>query len=130
LADSPNGVIYAYRLQVDPLMIFDKRVFALVHKNEGYPDGLTVDAEGCVWNARWGGSAIVRYSTAGKVLDRISMPARYVTSCAFGDSDLGTLFITTASQSVTGSNPSCDEGGQLFRLTVSVPGTILPDAQV
>jgi xylono-1,5-lactonase len=130
LADSPNGVIYAYRLELNPLLLLDKRVFATVTEAEGYPDGLAVDAEGCIWNARWGGSAIVRYSTAGRVLDRIAMPARYVTSCAFGNSDLATLFITTASRSVAGSDPSSDAGGQLFQLKVPVPGTILPDAQV
>jgi len=130
LADSPNGVIYTYRLELNPLLLLDKRVFATVPKDEGYPDGLAVDAEGCIWNARWGGSAIVRYSTAGKVLDRIAMPARYVTSCAFGNSDLATLFITTASRSVAGSAPSSDAGGQLFQLRLRVPGTISPVAQV
>jgi sugar lactone lactonase YvrE len=130
LADSPNGVIYAYRLELNPLLLLDKRVFATVPEAEGYPDGLAVDTEGCIWNARWGGSAIVRYSTAGKLLDRIAMPARYVTSCAFGNSDLETLFITTASRSVAGSDPSSDAGGHLFQLRLSVPGTIFPVAQV
>ncbi len=130
LADSPSGVIYAYRFQGDPLLLFDKRVFATVPRNEGYPDGLAVDAEGCIWNARWGGAAIVRYSAGGRILDRIEMPARYVTSCAFGNSDLTTLFITSANQSVAGSDPGSDAGGQLFQLNVSVPGTILPDAKI
>jgi sugar lactone lactonase YvrE len=130
LADSPSGIIYAYGLQLDPLLLLDKRVFATVPKNEGYPDGLAVDAEGCIWNARWGGSAIVRYSAAGKVLEQFALPARFVTSCAFGNSDLATLFITTASESVAGGNPLTDAGGQLFQLAVSVPGTILHDARV
>ena len=129
LADSPNGVIYAYRLELNPLLLLDKRVFATVPEAEGYPDGLAVDAEGCIWNARWAGSAIVRYSTAGRVLDRIAIPARYVTSCAFGNNDLATLYVTTASRSVAGSDPGSDAGGHLFQLSVPVPGTILADAQ-
>jgi sugar lactone lactonase YvrE len=60
------------------------------------PDGLTVDAEGGVWVALWGGSAVQRHSAEGAVDERIDLPVTNVTSCCFGDSDLGTLYVTTA----------------------------------
>lgn len=128
--DSPKGVIYACRFNRDPFSIEHRRVFARVPESEGHPDGLAVDSEGCLWSARWGGGAIVRYSPIGKILEQVAVPARYVTSCAFGGDGLRTLFITTASPRVAGDSTRSDAGGHLFQMDVSVPGTTLPLAQL
>lgn len=60
------------------------------------PDGLTLDAQGCVWVAVFGGECVRRYSPAGQLLAVVDLPGRTPTSCAFGGPDLGDLFITFA----------------------------------
>lgn len=60
------------------------------------PDGLTVDAEGCLWVARWGAGCVVRVGTDGTILDRVDLPVSQATSCTFGGEELDELYITTA----------------------------------
>jgi sugar lactone lactonase YvrE len=60
------------------------------------PDGLTVDAEGDLWVAMWGGSEVRRYAAGGTLKDRLHVPAPQPTSCSFGGPGLATLFVTTA----------------------------------
>jgi sugar lactone lactonase YvrE len=74
----------------------NRRPFAVYEDEEILPDGLTVDAEGGVWVALWGGSAVHRYTPDG-TLDRIlAMPTRQITSCAFGGPGLRDLYVTSA----------------------------------
>ena len=65
------------------------------------PDGLTLDAEGCVWLAVWGSGELRRYTPDGRLDTVVRLPARQVTSAAFGGPDLGTLYITTAREGLT-----------------------------
>jgi sugar lactone lactonase YvrE len=61
------------------------------------PDGLSIDRDGHIWLAIWGGSAVLRiHSQTGEILDRVEVPVTQVTSCCFGGADGSTLFITTA----------------------------------
>jgi sugar lactone lactonase YvrE len=63
----------------------------------GSPDGMTIDEDGNLWIALWGGSAVACWDPeSGELLRKIEVPAKNVTSCAFGDEDLATLYITTA----------------------------------
>jgi sugar lactone lactonase YvrE len=73
---------------------------AVIHVpgDHGRPDGLAVDAEGGIWLALWGGGAVQRYTAAGELDARLELPATNVTSCCFGDADLGTLYVTTAAR--------------------------------
>jgi sugar lactone lactonase YvrE len=64
--------------------------------DEGGPDGLTVDAEGCAWVCMWGGHSVRRYSPTGEWLQTIDIPAKNVASCVFGGQDFQDLYITTA----------------------------------
>lgn len=61
-----------------------------------YPDGMSVDGQGCLWIAFWNGSCIRRYSPDFKLLEVVDFPVRFVSSCAFAGSDLKTLVVTTA----------------------------------
>lgn len=84
----------------------------------GWPDGLTIDADGCLWLALWDGWAVQRYSPDGTLLTTVDIPAQRVTSCAFGGS---TLYITTAR---TGLKDFTDQpkAGSLFACDPGVPG--------
>ncbi|MGC5170066.1 SMP-30/gluconolactonase/LRE family protein [Microbacterium sp. DT81.1] len=71
-------------------------VFLEVPSTAGMPDGLTVDDDGCVWVALWGGGAIHRYTPRGELDRRIELPVSQVTSMCFMGPDLRTLAITSA----------------------------------
>ena len=84
------------------------------------PDGLTVDADGCVWTALSDGGAVRRYTPDGDLDAVIEVPARKVTACGFGGADLDELFITTSRE---GLKPGDDPlAGALFRAVPGVRG--------
>jgi xylono-1,5-lactonase len=119
LADSRRGLIHAYDWHAPTQVLSNRRVFASVSTAAGFPDGMTVDAEGGVWSARWGGASVVRYAVDGTESFKIELPARFVTSCVFGGDNLRTLFITTAQAENAGDS---DLGGYLFSVDVGVGG--------
>jgi len=91
----------AYRIDVmdyDPATgeIGRRRCLATLGHGDVVPDGLTVDAEGCLWVAVWGGGAVQRYGQDGRLEEIIKLPAAHVTSCAFGGAGLDVLYISTA----------------------------------
>ncbi|MFG2733762.1 SMP-30/gluconolactonase/LRE family protein [Streptomyces harbinensis] len=83
----------------------------------GSPDGLTVDADGCVWVAFWGGGAVRRYTPAGELDRTVRLRVSQPTACAFGGAGLSDLYITTAA---VGTDPAVEP------LAGSV--LVLPDA--
>lgn len=93
---------------LDPEKPSDRRTFAHI---DGLPDGLTVDAEGCVWVALWSGGRVLRHTPSGTVDRVIEVPARQTTACAFGGPDLRDLYITTAT---TGAPADDTHAGSLF----------------
>jgi sugar lactone lactonase YvrE len=87
------------------------------------PDGLTLDAEGCMWLGTWTGRSVVRISPAGEMIDRIELPVSQVTSCAFGGPDLADLYITTAREDFTADDDVREPlAGCLFRVRPGVRG--------
>jgi len=94
--DTAKRIIYAFDFSEDGA-ISNQRVFIkLEAEEEGYPDGMTVDSENCVWLCHFGGSRITRYSPESEILQVIPMPVPNITSCTFAGSDLDMLYITTA----------------------------------
>lgn len=89
----------------------------------GYPDGLAVDAEGLVWVALWGGSAVVRLDEDGREVDRVSVPAPHTTSVAFVGSAYDQLLITTALADRV--EPADTEGG-VYCCDAGVAGSAVP----
>jgi D-xylonolactonase len=79
----------------------DRRAFARIDPADGWPDGSTVDAEGCVWTALWGGWGVRRYSPKGEVIGFVRLPVANVTKIAFGGDDLSTAYVTTAWSDLT-----------------------------
>ncbi len=74
----------------------ERRPFVSIEKSDGIPDGLTVDDEGGVWVALYGGSCVRRYDDRGRLDAVLEVPAENVTSCCFGGDDGRSLFVTTA----------------------------------
>jgi len=113
--DSPTRRIDV--LDYDPVTgaVSGRRPFATLPESGAVPDGLTVDAEGGVWVALWGGSAVHRYGPDGRLDLVVDIPAQNVTCCAFGGDGLDTLYITTA------AGPGQDQGA-LFRYPAGVTG--------
>lgn len=96
--DSLRYTIYAFDYDLDTGEISRQRTFVELPKDARgiVPDGLCVDAEGCVWSAQWNGWQVVRYAPSGEPLLTVSLPTQLVTSCCFGGPNLDQLFITTA----------------------------------
>jgi sugar lactone lactonase YvrE len=95
-ADSPLGRVDVFDYDPATGEASARRTFADLSGAEGVPDGLTVDLDGCVWVAMWGGSALRRLTPSGEQDAVLPVPASQPTSCAFGGPDLADLFITTA----------------------------------
>lgn len=93
-ADSLDGVIYRYSIQADGAL-GERRIWAARHVR-GVPDGSAMDAQGYVWNARWGGHCLIRFVPDGSVDRIVEVPLSHPTSCVFGGPDMTTLFVTSA----------------------------------
>ncbi len=84
---------------------------------------MTVDDEGCLWVALWGGGAVRRYTPDGSLDAVVPLPASQVTSCAFGGQDGGDLYITTAARGLgPGQRAAQPHAGGLFRCRPGVTG--------
>ena len=93
--DTFESTIYAFNLSPNG-KLSNKRVFVTIPEGDGYPDGMTCDAEGGLWVAHFGGWRITRFRPDGSVDRVIEMPVSQVTSCAFGGPGLDRLFVTSA----------------------------------
>lgn len=93
--DSALQTIYAFDLDADGAAS-NRRVFAQFEGADGYPDGMTVDAENCLWVAFWDGWCVRRLSPAGETIATIAMPVERPTSVAFGGPALDRLYVTSA----------------------------------
>lgn len=97
-----------------------RRTFVEIPPEVGHPDGLTVDAEGGIWVALYGGGAVRRYTPQGALDEVVELPVSKVTACTFGGPHMDQLFITTSRE---GLEPGVDPlAGALFRADVGVTG--------
>ena len=115
--DTLNGKILSYNFELESGELSNKKDFAQFER--GHPDGSTIDTDGCIWNCRWGGSCIVRFTPTGEVDQIIEMPLKNITNCIFGGSDMKTLFITTAINKGENKN---DLDGSLFAINLNYQG--------
>jgi sugar lactone lactonase YvrE len=119
-ADTLVGVIFRYRYDADGPALSNREVFSDL-KGPGAPDGSAIDEEGFLWNARWGGSAIVRFAPDSSVDRIIDVPVKQPTSCVFGGPERKTLFVTSAAEGLKDRGPASLDGATL-RSETSVVG--------
>ena len=94
-----------------------------VDRANGLPDGMTVDAEGCLWVAHYNRGVVRRYSPEGRMIGAVVLPVRQVASCAFGGRDLKDLYITTLTHTLTAEQLRQEPlSGALFRCRPGVGG--------
>ncbi len=94
-ADSARDTIFACDWDIETGEPSKRRVLVAPGTAPGAPDGCTVDADGYLWNARWGAGCIVRFAPDGTVDRTVEIPARRTTSCAFGGENLDRLYVTS-----------------------------------
>jgi sugar lactone lactonase YvrE len=125
--DSYQATIFAFDYDLATGAITRQRPFVRVKQDEKtiVPDGLCVDAEGCVWSAQWNGWQIVRYDPQGRIMLRVPIPAQRVTSCCFGGENNDQLFITTARTGLSDQElKSQPHAGDVFTCQTDTHGQI------
>lgn len=137
IADGPDGrVLYhvdsgqrtIWRVALDGEQLAgDSEVFVRLTEDEGYPDGIVVDSEGCLWVALWDGWGVRRYGPDGTLLMHVPMPCARVTKIAFGGADLKTAYVTTARVGLDAATLAEQPlAGGLFAFAAPVAGCPLP----
>ena len=119
--DSTTRAVWVYEVRADRT-VSDRQLFAKLP--DGMPDGMTVDVEGGVWVAVVAGSGeVVRFKPDGTLDQRINIPAKTITSVAFGGPDMCDLYVVTA------NNDQRDLKGTVFRARSDIPGLPVPEAK-
>jgi xylono-1,5-lactonase len=122
LADTAAGVITAHELDAEGNPRAE-RVFAKFSSAQGYPDGMTVDAEGGVWVAFWDGGCVRRLGPDGRVEREVPLPVRRPTCPAFGGPGLDRLYVSSATIGLDAAALAQHPwSGGLLRLDVGVRG--------
>ena len=126
-ADTQTQQIMRHAFDLDAGTFGPGQVFVDLHQRGGRPDGSTVDADGCLWNAEVATGRVVRYAPDGREILALAMPVTRPTSLAFGDSDLRTLYITSSSYKLGPEELAAQpHAGALFAVRTEVAG--LPPA--
>ncbi|MEF3352354.1 SMP-30/gluconolactonase/LRE family protein [Paenibacillus sp. GYB006] len=122
--DTPTGKVDRLDYDEKTGELSNRRTAVDFPENVGFPDGMTVDAEGMIWIAHWGGSQVSRWNPeTGKMLSHIEIPAEQVTCCCFGGQDLNELYITTARNGLSAEQlKKTPHAGGLFRIKPGVKG--------
>lgn len=127
-ADTYRAQILVYDYDMDTGAIANERLFVDAAGHPGRPDGSCVDADGCLWNAEYGGARVVRYTPAGRRDRVLALPVSNPTCCCFGGPALDTLFISSARQRLTPEQLAAQPlAGSVFAARPGVTG--LPEGR-
>lgn len=126
VVDTLKGTIDAADIRSDGAL-GERRAFVRIDPKDGHPDGPSIDSEGCVWIALYGGWEARRYSPDGELVDQVRFPVSNITKIALGGEDLRTAFATTARQKLSpASIAKQPQIGDLFEFPTDVPGIPCP----
>ncbi|MBT4139093.1 MAG: SMP-30/gluconolactonase/LRE family protein [Candidatus Latescibacteria bacterium] len=118
--DSGARTIYRFDYDRNTSALTNQSVFVKTPDDDGVPDGMTVDAEGYVWCAKWDGHALVRYAPDGTEDRRIEFPTKKVSCVTFGGDDYTDMYVTTAGGHDKEENG--EHAGALYRLNLGIKG--------
>ncbi|SMG22285.1 SMP-30/gluconolactonase/LRE family protein [Paenibacillus aquistagni] len=122
--DTASAEIAAYSYDLNSGSLGERRSIAVIPSEEGSPDGMTIDCEGMLWIALWGGGKVIRLNPAtGEHMASVTVPASQVASCTFGGENLDELYITTAAAFLSKERLASEPlAGSLFRVKTGVRG--------
>ncbi|BCB03621.1 SMP-30/gluconolactonase/LRE family protein [Bacillus sp. KH172YL63] len=123
--DTPTRQVVRYDYNVHTGDIENPEIAVTFPEHAGLPDGMTIDQEGMLWIAHWGGKGVSRWDPdTGKQMEFIAVPAVNVTSCTFGGESGSTLFITSARTGMTAEQlKTYPHAGGVFTLETNTKGT-------
>jgi sugar lactone lactonase YvrE len=124
--DSPTQTVQSFYYNQQTGDIEFEKVIITIPPEMGTPDGMTMDSEGMLWIAHWGGFGVYRWNPhTGNLIGKISVPAPNITSCTFAGDQLDYLVITTASENLSAEELlKYPESGNVFIVTPGVHGTL------
>jgi sugar lactone lactonase YvrE len=122
--ESFRYTVFAFDFDPASGAISNRRPFAQIDPNSGgFPDGMTVDAEGFVWSNQVGVGKILRYDPEGKIERILQLPVPRATDCTFGGEDLSTLYVTSARETMTPEQlQQAPLSGSLFAVQTGIRG--------
>jgi len=115
--DSARGVIFRFRMDAQGAL-HERRTFIEFETSWGKPDGMTLDREGGLWVAHYGGARVSRFHDDGRLDRSIALPASQITSCTFAGAELERMFVTSAAD---GAGHEA-HAGALFEVDAGVRG--------
>ena len=128
LSDTRQGLIFVFDCDSATGQLGERRIFADLSAQPGGPDGATIDAEGFLWSAQFGGGCLIRYAPSGSIDRVVQMPVSKPASLAFGGEGYRTLYVTTASRGMSRVQLDAEPlAGRVLAMDVGVAG--LPPAR-
>lgn len=122
--DSVPRRIYRFDYDRSTGNLTNRRIFAEISPDEGLPDGMAVDADGCVWTAIWFGGRLKRFTPEGRLDRQVVLPVKQTSALAFGGPDMADMFVTTAATTIADSlrpheyDSTAPRGGGLYRIRI------------
>lgn len=124
--DTNRNLMYAYDYEIETGNITNRRTH-IQWKNDEYPDGMTIDADGGFWVAMWLGNKVSHFDATGKWIEDIHVPVLHTTSCCFAGENLKTLIITTSHLNLSAKEKSANPlAGRCFAFETDSVGQIEP----
>jgi sugar lactone lactonase YvrE len=117
--DTPTQRVDAFDFDATAGTFSERRTVVEIPTSDGEPDGMTIDVDGYLWVAMFGGAAVRRYSPQGRLDGVVDLPVSQVSSCAFGGANLDELYITTSREGQGEREP---QAGALFMSRAGVRG--------